>query len=33
MLKGMGKGDDDFTVIATLYQDVAGVVIGGEAQS
>lgn len=37
MLKGMGKGDDDFTVIATLYQDVSGTVIGApdtqEAQS
>jgi len=28
MVKNIGKGDDDFTVIATLYQDVAGVIIG-----
>ena len=28
MVNTMGKGDDDFTVIATLLQDVAGVVIG-----
>jgi 3-hydroxyisobutyrate dehydrogenase-like beta-hydroxyacid dehydrogenase len=30
MVKNMGKGDDDFTVIATLYQDAAGVTIGKE---
>ncbi len=28
MVNTMGKGDDDFTVIVTLLQDVAGVVIG-----
>lgn len=28
MLKNQGRGDDDFTVIATLYQEVAGIVIG-----
>lgn len=30
MVNNMGKGDDDFTVIATLYQDVAGIIIGKE---
>jgi 3-hydroxyisobutyrate dehydrogenase-like beta-hydroxyacid dehydrogenase len=30
MVKNMGKGDADFTVVATLYQDVARVVIGKE---
>jgi 3-hydroxyisobutyrate dehydrogenase len=28
MLKNMGKGDDDFAVVATLYQEVGGVTIG-----
>lgn len=28
MINAMGKGDDDFTVIVTLLQDVAGVTIG-----
>jgi 3-hydroxyisobutyrate dehydrogenase len=28
MVKNMGKGDDDFAVIATFYQDIGGVVIG-----
>lgn len=28
MVKNMGKGDDDFAVIATLYQEIGGVVIG-----
>jgi 3-hydroxyisobutyrate dehydrogenase len=28
MVNGSGKGDADFTVIATLYQDVADVIIG-----
>ncbi|MBE3145237.1 MAG: NAD(P)-dependent oxidoreductase, partial [Planctomycetes bacterium] len=28
MVKSMGKGEDDFTVIATLYQDAAHTVIG-----
>ncbi len=28
MVNAMGKGDDDFTVVTTLLQDVAGVVIG-----
>ena len=27
-MKDMGKGDDDFTVVATLYQEAAGVIIG-----
>lgn len=31
MLKSMGRGEDDFTVIATLYQDIGGVVIGTPA--
>ena len=30
MVKNMGKGDADFTVVATLFQDAAGVVIGKE---
>ena len=28
LVKDMGKGDDDFTVVATLYQNAAGVIIG-----
>lgn len=28
MVKNMGRGDDDFAVIATFYQDIGGVVIG-----
>ena len=28
MVKNMGRGDEDFAVIATLYQDIGGVVIG-----
>lgn len=28
MVKAMGKGEDDFAVIATLYQEIAGVIIG-----
>ena len=28
LLKGMGRGEDDFTVIATLYQDAGHVTIG-----
>ena len=28
MVKGMGRGEDDFAVIATLYQDIGGVIIG-----
>lgn len=28
LMKGLGKGEDDFTVIATLYQDAGNVVIG-----
>lgn len=28
MVNNMGKGDKDFTVIATMYQDVADVIIG-----
>jgi 3-hydroxyisobutyrate dehydrogenase len=30
LVKSMGKGDDDFTVIATLYQEAAGTIIGKE---
>jgi len=30
MVKGMGKGEDDFTVVATLYQDAAHTIIGKE---
>ncbi len=30
LVQGMGKGRDDFTVVATLYQDVAGVTIAGK---
>ena len=28
MVKNMGRGDDDFAVIATFYQEIGGVVIG-----
>jgi 3-hydroxyisobutyrate dehydrogenase len=28
MVKNMGKGEDDFAVIATMYQDIGGVIIG-----
>ena len=28
LMKGLGKGEDDFTVVATLYQDAGNVVIG-----
>lgn len=28
MVKNMGRGDEDFAVIATFYQDIGGVVIG-----
>lgn len=30
MVKATGKGDDDFTVVATLYQAVTGITIGHE---
>ena len=30
LVKDMGHGNDDFTVVATLYQNAAGVIIGKE---
>jgi len=30
MVKSMGKSEDDFTVVATLYQDAAHTIIGGK---